>query len=422
MAGRTDVGSDGGAAASSSDTNVTLKIDPGVIVYADAGPTWLAVNRGNKLNAVGTADKPIIFTSKDNVLGLTTDSSSGQWGGVVLMGRGQVTDCQSPSATPGTTACERQTEGAADPAVYGGNDNKASSGDLEYIQIRFSGYALSPDNELQSLTPEAIGSDTVIDHYMSYNSSDDGAEFFGGHPHLKHYVVVGDEDDAMDTDTGTKARFQYALVVQRQGIGDSMIEADSNNPVAGNTPRQDTRIANFTFIDRSPGNTDKASIFLHGQTDFTLINGVLVSPNNPCLRIADTQTLAAKDANKDEQGPPVFASMVMQCGSTKYVGSEGDGQGTVTADQVAAAFGSGSNNNNDAFTPSLSDTIIDGANEMAVKATDPKTYDSFFDSVSYIGAVRDANDTWYKGWTCNSAAIDFGSANGACTTLPVYEN
>jgi hypothetical protein len=40
--------------------------------------------------------------------------------------------------------------------------------------------------------------------------------------------------------------------------------------------------------------------------------------------------------------------------------------------------------------------------------------------VTYIGAVRDANDTWYQDWTCNSAAVDFGSVTGTCQTLPVY--
>ncbi|MGN6375210.1 MAG: hypothetical protein ACTHMG_06615 [Sphingomonas sp.] len=419
LGGRVDVGADLGPTATSGEKAVTLTIQPGVIIFGESGASWLAINRGNKINAVGTATKPIIFTSRDNVTGANTDSSSGQWGGVVLLGRGQVTDCESPSATPGTTACERQTEGAIDPSIYGGADNTGSSGDLEYVQIRYSGYVLSAGSELQSLTPEAVGSATVIDHYMSYNSSDDGAEFFGGAPHLKHYVVVGDEDDAIDTDTGTKARFQYALVVQRQGIGDAIIEADTDNTTASQTPRQDTRISNFTFIDRSPNaSSDKASILLRGQTDYALLNGILVSPDNPCLRVSDPQTLAAAGSATDENGPPVFRSMVMQCSSTPYVGSTTNG--TVTADQVKAAFGAGSNNNSDTFTPSLVSTIIDGPNELAVKATDPTTYDKFFDAVNYIGAVKDANDTWYKDWTCNSTAVDLGSSTGACTSLPVY--
>jgi len=29
---------------------------------------------------------------------------------------------------------------------------------------------------------------------------------------------------------------------------------------------------------------------------------------------------------------------------------------------------------------------------------------SFFQQVNYIGGVRDANDTWWQGWTCGLTA------------------
>ena len=33
--------------------------------------------------------------------------------------------------------------------------------------------------------------------------------------------------------------------------------------------------------------------------------------------------------------------------------------------------------------------------------------------------VQNAADTWYAGWTCNSATANFGTGNsGLCTTLP----
>ena len=62
-------------------------------------------------------------------------------------------------------------------AVQTANDN---SGRMSYVQIRYSGFILSGNNELQSLTTGGTGSGTVLDHIQSFNSSDDGAEFFGG--------------------------------------------------------------------------------------------------------------------------------------------------------------------------------------------------------------------------------------------------
>src|SRR5690606_20310141 len=125
--GRHDIGCDGGFTAPTTaapyqtstvgcsrstltaDTTVTLNIEPGVILFSRTGQSWLNVNRGNKINAAGTATRPIIFTSRDNVQGLNTDASQGQWGGVVLSGRAPITDCSEGSLA---TACERGTEGA----------------------------------------------------------------------------------------------------------------------------------------------------------------------------------------------------------------------------------------------------------------------------------------------------------------------
>src|SRR5690606_14275902 len=111
---------------------------------------------------------------------------------------------------------------------------------------------------------------------------------------------------------------------------------------------------------------------------------------------------------------PVFKSVAMQCGSPKYVGAN-----SVTDSQVQSIFGSGSNNNNDAFTPTLASLFINGSNETTVPAFDAKGLSSFFDTTNYIGAVKNSSDTWYAGWTCNSAAASFGSNNaGLCTSLP----
>src|SRR3546814_3063878 len=78
LPGRVDVGTDQGAA--STNTAVTLTIDPGVIVFGSTGVSYLAVNRGNKIDAVGTPTQPIIFTGRGNVVGSATDNTSQLWG------------------------------------------------------------------------------------------------------------------------------------------------------------------------------------------------------------------------------------------------------------------------------------------------------------------------------------------------------
>ncbi|WP_419808281.1 hypothetical protein [Sphingomonas sp.] len=434
MSGRVDVGTDQGPTEEATDAaDVTLTIQPGVIVFADAGPSFININRGNQIQAVGSATQPIIFTSRANVEGTTTDSSSGQWGGVVLSGRAPITDCAAPAAAPGTVACERQTEGAVDPALYGGATANDNSGRMSFVQIRYSGYVLSANSELQSLTTQGVGSATVLDHIMSFNSSDDGAEFFGGRVNMKYYVSIGAEDDNLDTDTGLKGNFQYVIVAQRlnatPAIADSMIEADSDNAVDGDNPRQNVFLSNFTFIDRVAGNADVASILLRGGTDYTAANGILVnSVTNPCLRISRAQTASTtQNTAIDEFGSPVFRSVVFSgCGASPFSGANG-----VTDAQVQAIFAAGTNTNAN-YTPTLTSLFVNGANETAVPAFNASTFNGqtfngitltpagFFDATTYIGAVRDANDTWYQGWTCNSATAALGASNSLCTTIPTF--
>lgn len=411
LGGRVDVGTDQGPA--STNNVATLNIEPGVIIFGGTGVSWLNVNRGNRINAVGTAALPIIFTSRDNVLGLNTDESSGQWGGVVLSGRAPVTDCVAPGATPGTAACERQVEGAVDPALFGGASPADNSGRMSFVQIRYSGFVLSGNSELQALTTGGTGSGTIFNNIHTHNSSDDGVEFFGGRVNAKYLVVTGAEDDGIDTDVGIKANIQYVIAAQRASAGDSMIEADSDNALDGNLPRQNTRISNATFIQRAaPGN--QAAILLRGGTDYALVNTVLVAPSTSCLRISRPQTISATvDAAIDEVGAPIFRSVVMQCGATPFLGANGP-----TNADVQAAFGSGSNNNNSAFTPTLSATFVNGTAETAVTAFNAATLDAYFETKTYVGAVQNAADTWYAGWTCNSATANFGTTSSACTTLP----
>nr|WP_246543715.1 hypothetical protein [Novosphingobium profundi] len=423
--GRVDVGCDGGPTAPTSaspyatstsactaagttslsaDTNVTLTIDPGVVIYGEntSDPAWLAVNRGNKIMADGTASRPIVFTSRQNVIGTATDASQGQWGGVVLLGRGVTTDC---SSTAGTSPCQRETEGAATPARFGGSDNTDSSGSMSYVQIRYSGYALSADAELQSLTAGAIGTGTNLEYIQSVNSSDDGAEFFGGAVNLKHYIAVNADDDSLDTDTGVQGNYQYLLLLQRASDGDAFFEIDSNGNETS-TPRQKSNYANFTAIQSgsNPQNSDAANILVRGNSDVNFINGVIYTPNNECIRVNGSGTT-----------PATFNaySVVMTCGDTgPFLGT-----GTYTASDAEAMFTAGSNNNS-AFTSTLASTFVNGSNESGVTAyANITSISSYFDAVSYIGAVNGSSDTWYQGWTCDNATADFGS-DSACTALP----
>lgn len=415
LPGRVDVGTDGGAAPDASDgasdDNVVLTIEGGAVIFGGTGNSFLVVQRGNEINAQGSATNPIIFTSEQNVLGSTTDDSEQQWGGVVLLGRAPIADCDAAGAVGGTVTCEAQIEGTPTAALYGGATSNDSSGTMRYVQIRYSGFPIAPDNELQSLTTGGTGSGTTLEYIQSVNSSDDGVEFFGGVVNARYFAIIGAGDDSIDTDSGLQLNMQYVVAVQRTGTGNGIIEADSGGG-GDDLPRQDSRISNGTFVAQSTV-ADAAAIRLRGGTDFALANIVLDATgfNRQCLDIDDNETLQTVGAQED--GAPLFASVYMACpNATSIYTADGNEAATEAAfDATANNNFAGATNKNDMFTITLSMNYINGANETGAAAYDPSPFNRngfTFDNTGFVGAVT-TSSTWLDDWACDSTVANFGN-------------
>lgn len=403
ITGRTAVGTDRGvdpAAPIAGSEQGILTIEAGVRIFASGGSDYLLVNRGSQLFAEGTATNPIVFTSRQNVEGTTTESSQGQWGGIVLAGRAPQANCQLTAPV----TCTGTVEGTS--AFYGGNTPSDNSGRLRYVQIKFSGFEISTGNELQGLTMAGVGSGTTVDHIQVYNSSDDGIEIFGGNVNLRHIVINGADDDGLDTDTGWRGGAQFGIVTQRapgstsRSAGFEFSSAPASVPLA---TRYVSRpfIANWTLVGRNaPTNAHTVAHFDTGN-DATVINSVFTSVAGSaagCLDIADADTVTSA---------PAFNSVFMSCGLSFRPGG--------TAAQSAAVFNAGTGNT-PAGTSTLTApgagtsisnqvlTFINGANETAVTPANAPAVYPFFQATTYIGAVQNAADTWYQGWTCGLTA------------------
>jgi len=191
---------------------------------------------------------------------------------------------------------------------------------VQYVQIRYSGIAISEGNELQGLTLGGTGSGTTIDHVQSHNSADDGIEIFGGATNIRYFAVTGADDDGFDVDFGYRGFMQFIIAAQRAigATADSFsteIDSNSNEDLL---PRTYARYANFTFIQTAgaPG-----AIRLRGGADGQFVNGVIKSPANvACLNIisgqgagADRSTIRAANAALQDAGAPVFNSVYFAC-------------------------------------------------------------------------------------------------------------
>ena len=71
------------------------------------------------------------------------------------------------------------------------------------------------------------------------------------------------------------------------------------------------------------------------------------------------------------------------------------------SDAARTAFLAGTNNVAEG-TSTLANVFVNGANENAVTAyANLAGASAFLQNVTYIGAVKDANDNWWKNWTCS---------------------
>ena len=189
------------------EEGVTLFIEAGTVVKARDGQgslsTALIIAQGGKIQATGTTEAPIVFTSiYDNGTNLD-ETDMGLWGGIVILGYAPISADAATALIEGLPANEPF-------AVYGGNNIHDNSGVLEYVSIRHAGTLLGDGNELNGLTLGGVGSATVIDNIEVVGNLDDGIEFFGGTVNASNLLVWAQGDDAFDIDqayAGTISNF-----------------------------------------------------------------------------------------------------------------------------------------------------------------------------------------------------------------------
>jgi len=211
----------------------TLTIEAGTLIKANAGSganaSVLVVTRGSKIEAVGTATDPIIFTSaSDNIqfgqtAGTNLDQNDrGLWGGLIVLGNAPASfDGDAESAQ--IEGIPSDTDG--DKGLYGGTDATDDSGTIQYVSIRHGGALIGEGNEINGLTLGAVGSVTIVDNVEVVGNVDDGIEFFGGTVNATNLFVWAVGDDGLDIDQAYSGTIDNAIVVQGN-VSDHALEID----------------------------------------------------------------------------------------------------------------------------------------------------------------------------------------------------
>lgn len=371
------------------EDGATLKIPAGTTVFGDKATTGtLVIKQGGQIDAQGTKDSPIVFTSQLPA----GQRAAGDWGGVIMLGRAPINEA-------GGTA---SIEGLSTDETYGGTDAADSSGTLRYVRIEFSGIELSPDNEINGLTMGGVGSGTTIDHIQVRHTLDDCFEFFGGTVNASHLVCYRNGDDAFDFDEGYVGNLQFLFAQAKPGEPNDAngFESDNDATTPAVTPRTNPTIYNVTLCGQNGDSADQQYGFLFRRGFMATIGNAIVSGWEAAVDVRDAPDTDVTLSDTIFFGNTVHNVAYTEDGSNEDTEKDDDGG----FDEVAWFTGSTNTAETD---PGLADCFASTPNPRpAAEIPGGTPVGAFFDtSATYIGAFKDDADDWMTGawvsWTPN---------------------
>ena len=273
------------------ESGAVLNIPAGTVIKGKAGTgentSALIICSGAKINAKGTAAKPIIMTAETDDVADADDidnaTARGLWGGLVLLGSAPINTLSGSAQVEGIAVTETRT-------TYGGKNATDNSGELNFVSIRYPGSLLSKDNEINGLTLGGVGSGTKIENVEIFNCSDDGVEFFGGTVATKNILVVGSDDDGFDWDLGYRATNDNWIVVQTGSVGDKLLELDGTSKDSrGSSAYSLVTINNATFVGKVDATTSAVAggMTFREETGAIIKNSIFANIKTGGLNVSD---------------------------------------------------------------------------------------------------------------------------------------
>jgi hypothetical protein len=391
----------------------TLTIQPGTTIVGDpnvAGSS-LWILRGSKIDAQGTADAPIVFTSGRPA----GQRKPGDWGGLIIIGNGEIN-------RSGTVLTEGP-QGITEP-YSGGTDNADNSGTLRYVRVEFAGYDVSSGagQELNSFSLYAVGSGTTLEYVQSLAGLDDAFEWWGGAVDGRYLVSYESGDDHFDWTEGYRGRNQFLIAFQSTRLDPAAnagvlatdpegFEADGCN---GNgcdlgfdsQPFSVPVFANFTLIGPGTATTLTSAgdigIVLRRGTGGYLTNGIVARWQRQGLTVRDAQTGARITSDSLN-----VVNLLLAENTTNYdadAGADFGKSATFAADNHVLAPGTAAslftNLTAGSFDWTPTATAASGAGTVVI----PSEYTGGFfgatlPNTTYFGAADPAGPKWWEGWT-----------------------
>lgn len=396
----------------------TLTIEPGTVIFGDKRTKGtLIIEKGGRIIANGTVDKPIVMTSSQE----EGVRDRGDWGGLIILGRANVNQ-PDPSV-----------EGITPPVTFGTTNSTAndgeSSGSLKYVRVEFAGIELTPNNETNSITTGGVGRGTVMEYLQVSYGGDDGFEFFGGTHNAKYLISLGTWDDDFDIDFGYSGNIQFGVAIRYPSFADQSqsngIETDNGPNDNDVQPYTTGVLSNITLIGPiapvSPANSISAN-YAHGadfrrRVALSVFNSIIVGfprgirfnqasvlgqyQNNRGV-LANNILWSSSEANAYQVGSGVAVADVKT-----YWEAAANGNTTLTTAATDAYNAIGlkadwffGNRLNNQYPSNPDFTLTTGSAASGAKFDHPKFNEpnrtGFFTNVNYRGAF--GNTDWTNTW------------------------
>ncbi|MEM8610181.1 MAG: hypothetical protein AAGF92_24035 [Myxococcota bacterium] len=251
----------------------TLEIEPGVEIGGDNGSALIITTSG-MIDAEGTAEAPIVFTSSRP----SGERLTGDWGGVVMLGLARLSwgnaECDGTQGE-----CVANIEGLPDSETrgrFGGDDDSHNCGTLRYARIEYAGFRFGMDNELNALTVGGCGDTTTLEYIQVHRGLDDGFEFFGGTTNLTYGLCTGTGDDCFDTDQGYRGTIMNFIAHHFAGSSDDPRGVESDNFSSNNDvePRSNPVMMYGTIVANTDSTTQQGVVTRRGT--YAVLDGVVV--------------------------------------------------------------------------------------------------------------------------------------------------
>ena len=288
----------------------TLNIEEGVTLIAkyDEIVDYILIEQGAKINAVGTADAPIVMTSERE--------EAGAWGGIHICGRAHTNAQGGGYSEIGN-------------APYGGDVEDDNSGTLQYVRVEYTGYAFDEEHEANGISFYGVGNGTTVDHCQAYKGSDDGFEFFGGSVNVSDMVVVSCSDDSFDWTEGWNGTGTNLMAYQEaeNSLGyacDCLIEADNNGDNNLAEPVAHPNLSNLLLVGNG---ADGRGVRLREGTQVTMDNARICGKTMPLTVETEPTENALLDGTSSLTNITISADFVSEEGiftADNFLAGEGN--------------------------------------------------------------------------------------------------